>query len=106
MSVYLYEEDKIQIKLYYYFLRADGKVSDAEREWLERFAHENDIDMDDVNKLIRECENELKDIDEDDIISKMAIIARLLSKNISGINSYIGKVIWNLVDYGGCDGEF
>lgn len=54
MSVYLYEEDKIQIKLYYYFLRADGKVSDAEREWLERFAHENDIDMDDVNKLIRE----------------------------------------------------
>lgn len=25
MSVYLYEEDKIQIKLYYYFLRADGK---------------------------------------------------------------------------------
>lgn len=106
MSVFLNKEDKIQIKLYYYFLRADGKISDTEREWLERFAHENDIDMDDVNKLIRECENELKDIDEDDIISKMAIIARLLSKNISGINSYIGKVIWNLVDYGGCDGEF
>lgn len=106
MSVILYGDDKRQIKLYYYFLRADGKVSDAEREWLERFAHENDIDMNDVNELIRECENELKDIDEDDIISKMAIIARLLSENISGINSYIGKVIWNLVDYGGCDGEF
>lgn len=103
---YLYEEDKIQIKLYYYFLRADGKISDAEREWLERFAHENDIDMDDVNKLIRECEDKMKGIAEGDVASVMALIANLLSDDISETSSYIGKVIWNLIDYGGCDGEF
>ena len=43
MSVFLNKEDKIQIKLYYYFLRADGKISDAEREWFERIANENGI---------------------------------------------------------------
>ena len=45
MSVYLYEEDKIQIKLYYYFLRADGKISDTEREWFEKVTYKNDNDM-------------------------------------------------------------
>ncbi len=106
MSVFLNKNDKRQIKLYYYFLRADGKVSDAEREWLERFAHENDIDMNDINKLIRECENEMKNIAEGDVVSVIALIARLLSYDIPGVNNYIGKVIWNLIDYGGCDGEF
>ena len=45
MSVFLSESDKRQIKLYYYFLRADGKISDAEREWFERFTYKNDNDM-------------------------------------------------------------
>lgn len=123
MSVFLNKEDKIQIKLYYYFLRADGKISDAEREWFERITHENDIDNNHIDKivqgnlfvnvfgsningLVQECENELKDIAEGDVVSVMALIARLLSDDISETSNYIGKVIWNLIDYGGCDGEF
>ena len=45
MSVYLYEEDKIQIKLYYYFLGAEGKISGTEREWFEKGTYKNDNDM-------------------------------------------------------------
>lgn len=121
MSVYLYEEDKIQIKLYYYFLRADGKISDTEREWFERVTYKNDNDMNvaqnnyveifiqkknDVNEVVQECEDKMKGIAEGDVVSVMALIAHLLSGVISETSSYIGKVIWNLIDYGGCDGEF
>lgn len=121
MSVFLNKEDKIQIKLYYYFLRADGKISDTEREWFERVTYKNDNDMNvaqnnyveifiqkknDVNEVVQECEDKMKGIAEGDVVSVMALIAHLLSDVISETSSYIGKVIWNLIDYGGCDGEF
>lgn len=74
----------------------------AQNNYVEMFIQKKN----DVNEVVQECEDKMKGIAEGDVVSVMALIAHLLSDDISETSSYIGKVIWNLIDYGGCDGEF
>lgn len=55
----LNEEQKLQIKVYYYFLLCDGQLSDDEMEHLSYICEELGVSEEDMNKQISYLENQI-----------------------------------------------
>lgn len=107
--MFFFTSKKVQLKIYYLFMLADGNCSSDERAKFSSICKAMDVDSDDENEVIDFCKNAVHISSKDNSAQIIREISKLLVEEGGFLNKDKSKqveITWNLINLGYADIEY
>lgn len=105
----------IELKIYYLYMLADGKCTEAESERFASICNSMDVDADDKEEVISFCEEAVRSGGRDNSTKIIRKITKLLADDENSVMGFGSinmdketqtKIIWTLINLGYADVEY
>lgn len=105
--MFLFGVKEIQLKIYYLFMLADGKITKNELDEYEKICNAMDVNTDEIMEIVNFCENAIHNTGNNNSEQVVKVISELngLSR-ITYDKKIQTEVIWTLINLGYADTNY